>query len=270
MSNFTDYGETWVCNFIRTTANALPANFDIGLLSAVADDSYTEVSWTGYSRQAVERSLTAWCGTQGNGSTSASTGSSHTTSNNQDIDFGTATGDETIVAVGIFAGSDLFAYSGISSPITVSDGDPVRLDAYSIVCSLGATGGLTDYLSNKLIDYIWRGQTYNYPATMYLALYTALPSNNTRGTEVSGGSYVRVPVNSSVWSDPSAGTISNNVNLSFAVPTANWGNVVGCGLFDSANSGNLLWWAPVNSPKTIVNGGAAPRFDIGALTLQVL
>lgn len=270
MSNFTDFGENWVCNFIKTAASSLPANFDIGLLSSVAEDSYTEVNWTGYSRQSVARSLAAWSGTQGNGSVSASTGNSHTTSNNEVIDFGTAAGDATITAIGMFAGSDLFAYSTITSPITVSNGDPVKLDVYSLVCSLGATGGLTDYLSNKLIDFIWRGQTYNYPATMYLALYTSLPSNNTRGTEVTGGGYVRVPVNSSAWSAPSGGTISNSENLSFPVPTANWGNVVGCGLLDSATSGNLLWWAAVNAPKSIVNGGASPRFDAGALTLQVL
>lgn len=270
MSNFTDYGETWVCNYIRTVSSDLPANFEIGLLTEVSDNSYTEVSWSGYSRQSVERSMAAWAGTQGSGSTTASVGNSHTTSNNEDIDFGVATGDATIRAQGIFVGSELFAYATMLSPITVSDGDPVKLDASSLVCSLGATGGCTDFLSNKLIDFIWRGQTYNYPATMYLALYVALPSNNTRGTEVSGGGYSRVPVNSSAWSAPSEGTIQNNVNLSFPTPTANWGNVVGCGLLDSQSNGNLLWWAPVASPKTIVNGGASPRFDAGALKLQVL
>lgn len=270
MSNFTDYGETWVCNYIRTVSSSLPANFEIGLLSDVSDNSYTEVNWSGYSRQSVERSLVAWAGTQGGGSTAPSTGNSHTTSNNQSINFGVATGEATIRAQGIFTGSELFAYATMLSPITVSDGDTVKLDASALVCSLGATGGCTDFLSNKLIDFIWRGQTYNYPATMYLALYVALPSNNTRGTEVSGGGYSRVPVNSSMWSEPLDGTIKNNVNLAFATPTANWGNVVGCGLLDSQTSGNLLWWAPVASPKTIVMGGASPRFDTEALTLSVL
>lgn len=270
MSNFTDFGENWVCNFIKTTASALPANFDVALLSAVSDESFTEVSWPSYSRKAVARSLTAWSGTQGNGSTTQSTGSSHTTVNNEEIDFGTADGTGTIAAVGLFVGSDLFAYSPINSPISVAEGDNIKLDQYALVFSLGATGGCTDYLANKLIDYIWRGQNFSYPPTMYMALYNSPPSNNSRGTEVSGSGYMRVPMNSSAWSAPNAGTITNTANLSFPVPLGNWGNVVACGFFDTATNGNLLWWATVPSPKTIVNGGASPRFDEGAVTLQVL
>lgn len=270
MSNFTDWGENWVCDFIRGTASPLPTDFGVGLLTAVTDNSFTEANWGSYSRQTVPRSLAAWSGTQGNGSTVASSGTSHTTTNNDVIDFGTADGSGTIVAVGLFAGNELFAYSPINAPIVVASGDAIKLDEYAIVFSLGATGGLTDWFSNKLIDHIWRGQAYTYPATMYLGLYTTPPTNNTRGTEVSGGGYARLPVNSSAWSSPSGGTISNSDNLTFPVPTQNWGTINGCAFLDAQTNGNILWWATVPSPKTIVNGGASPRFDAGAITMQVL
>ena len=270
MSNFTDFGETWVCNFIRGTADALPANFDVGLLTGVSDNGFTEVSWNSYARQPVARSLAAWAGTQGNGTTAVSTGTSHTTSNNETISFGTADGEGIVSAIGLFVGNDLFAYSNINAPINVVSGDNVKLDPSALVFTLGATGGCTDWLSNKLIDHIWRGKNYPYPVSMFLGLYSTTPGNNTRGTEISGNGYARQPINNSAWEDPDGGTIATNADITFPVPTGNWGTIRGCAFLDALTNGNILWWANVTSPKTIVNGGAAPRFDAGALTIQVL
>lgn len=270
MANFTDYGETMLCNFIRGTVPTLPAQFDVALLTAVTDNSFTEVSWSGYARKQIARSMAAWAGTQGTGTQSASTGTSHTTSNNVAINFGIARADATVVALGLFAGTNMIAYSPMQNELQVQNGDPVIVQAGNLVFTLGAVGGMTDYLSNKMIDFIWRGQTFTYPNVTYLALNTSMPTNALEGAEVSGDGYNRVTVNSSAWRAPTDGTISNNVNLSFAVPASDWGNVIACSLYDAQTSGNLLWWAAVDSPKTIVNGAGAPEFLAGSLQLQVL
>lgn len=142
-------------------------------------------------------------------------------------------------------------------------------------------GAKSDYLENKLIDFLLRGQAFTAPATVYVGLLTATPSDAGGGTEVTGGSYARVAVTSSLanWagtqsagsttaSTGTGGTTSNNGAITFPAPTANWGTVVAFGLYDAASAGNLLYWSALTTNKTINNGDAAPSFAAGALTIQ--
>ena len=140
----------------------------------------------------------------------------------------------------------------------------------------------TDYLENKIIDWLLRGQSFTPPATVYVGLFTAAPSDSGGGTEVSGGSYARVGVGSSLanWagtqsagsttaSSGTGGQTSNNGAITFPAPTANWGTVSHFGLFDASTAGNLLLQAALTDPKTINNGDPAPAFAIGTLTLTL-
>ncbi len=151
---------------------------------------------------------------------------------------------------------------------------------------------LTDFLENKLIDWLFRAQALGVtgasagagsgPATLYVGLFTANPTDSAAGTEVSGGSYARVAVTSSLanWAGTQAagsttassgtgGTTSNNNAITFPAPTANWGTVTGVGIFDSPSGGNLLVHSAFTTNKTVNNGDAAPSFAAGALTLQI-
>lgn len=139
----------------------------------------------------------------------------------------------------------------------------------------------SDYIENKIIDWFFRAQAFTPPATMYVGLLTSAPSDSGGGTEVSGGSYARVAVTSSLtnWagtqasgstvaSSGTSGTTSNNSPISFPAPTANWGTVSHFGLYDASSGGNLLWWGSLTQAKTINNGDAAPSFAAAALALQ--
>lgn len=141
---------------------------------------------------------------------------------------------------------------------------------------------LSDYLENKLIDWLLRGQTFTPPATAYVGLLTAAPSDTGGGTEVSGGSYARVSVASSLanWagtqsagstsaSSGTGGTTSNNGTITFPAPTANWGTVTHFAVYDASTAGNLLFWAALTTSKTVNNGDAAPSFAAAALTFQI-
>lgn len=141
---------------------------------------------------------------------------------------------------------------------------------------------LSNYLENKTVDWLFRGQAYSPPATLYFALYTATPSDAGGGTEVSGGSYARVGVTASLAnfagtqsagsttaSSGTGGTTSNNGDIIFPTPSANWGTVVAVGILDASSGGNLLAWVPLTVNKTINNGDAAPKFAAGAFTLQI-
>ncbi len=139
---------------------------------------------------------------------------------------------------------------------------------------------MSDYLENKLVDHIFRAQSFSAPATLYVALFTAAPSDSGGGTEVSGGSYARVSVTSALanWagtqsagsttaSSGTGGATSNNGAITFPSPTANWGTVTHFGIFDAASSGNLLFHGALTASKTINSGDAAPSFQAAQLAV---
>lgn len=151
---------------------------------------------------------------------------------------------------------------------------------------------MSDFLENKLIDFLFRGQALGItgataaagtgPTNLYLGLYTANPTDTGGGTEVTGGSYARVAVGSSLanWagtqaaastvaSSGTSGTTSNNGAITFPAPTAAWGIVTGFGIFDAASGGNLLIWGALTTNKTINNGDAAPLFAAASLSIQI-
>ena len=123
-------GQALGLNGSTAGAGSGPANLYISLKLAADSDSAqgAEVSGGGYARAAVASSLVNWAGTQGAGSTAASTGSSGTTSNNKDITFPTPSAAwGQVVGFGIHdaatGGIELF-YAALASPKTINAGDP--------------------------------------------------------------------------------------------------------------------------------------------------
>ena len=88
----------------------------------------TEVSGGSYARASYAASLTDWAGTQGAGTTAASTGTSGSTSNNVAITFPTPTASwGSIVSAALMdaaTGGDFLLVGSLVSPKTVNDGDP--------------------------------------------------------------------------------------------------------------------------------------------------
>lgn len=139
----------------------------------------------------------------------------------------------------------------------------------------------SNYLENKIIDFMFRGQSFTRPDNVYVALFTSSPGDAATGTEVSGGGYARVAVSGTLanWagthgagtttvSSGSSGTTSNNNAITFPAPTANWGTVTHFALFDASTSGNMLYWSSLTTSKTINNGDSAPRFPAGSLVVS--
>lgn len=269
MTQLTDFGENQLADFIRGQGLTLPASWRIAAGSAASDSAFTEISGSGVARFTMTRSLTNWAGTQGPGTTLASTGSSHTTSNNVAINLGTATAAVgTVTHIGFFdsfAGGNCWIWVPLDSPIVTANGVAVLLPIASVTLTLGLIGGMTDYLSNKMLDLILRGQAYTWPATVYAKAMTAAPNNAGGGTEVVGGvGYTRAAINSTLanWSGTQApgsvvassgtgGRISNNSQITFSSPTGAWGAIVAGGIDDAASAGNPLFWSVLAAPKTI-------------------
>ena len=286
MSQLTDYAENRLVDMLRAQAWSLGASLFAGLASAASDAAITEITFTGYARVGISRALASWAGTQGAGSTTASSGSSHTSSNNAAINFGTAgsAGSAPVTHLVLFdaasAGNAVCFIPLPSGTLTIANADPVSFAIGTISFSLGLAGGCSDYLANKLIDFVFRGQAYSFPATFYEALFTAAPGNAGGGTEVSGGSYARVAVvgslvnlagtqgaGTTVASTGSSGKTSNNAAITFPGPTAPWGALTSCGEYDAATVGNLLFYAALNTPRTVASGASPPSIAAGLRTI---
>jgi hypothetical protein len=131
-------------------------------------------------------------------------------------------------------------------------------------------GSFSDYLENKVLDHVLGGGDYTRPGTVYVALYTAAPSDSGGGTEVSGGGYARVAVTNNTTNFPAAsgGAKSNGTVIQFPTATASWGTVVAVGIFDAASAGNLLAWADLTTSKTVGSGDTA-SFAVGGLSITL-
>lgn len=108
----------------------------------------------------------------------------------------------------------------------------------------------SDYLETKVLDHVFAGTAYTAPTTLYVALFTAAPSDSGGGTEVSGGGYARQTIAFTTSGD----TTSNNAAVEFPTATANYGTVTHVGIYDASSAGNLMAWAALTSSKTIETG----------------
>lgn len=113
---------------------------------------------------------------------------------------------------------------------------------------------LSYYLANALLDHVGLNTAYTSPTTVYVALFTVMPTASGGGTEVVGGSYARQAVTMSAGA---AGVSSNAAPLSFTAMPA--GTVVGAGLYDALTVGNLLYYGPFVTSATI---SAGTDFDV--------
>ena len=108
----------------------------------------------------------------------------------------------------------------------------------------------SDYLETKVLDHVFAGTAYTAPSTLYVALFTAAPSDSGGGTEVSGGAYARQTIAFTTSGD----TTSNNAAVEFPTATANYGTVTHVGIYDASSAGNLMAWAELTSSKNIETG----------------
>jgi hypothetical protein len=124
-------------------------------------------------------------------------------------------------------------------------------------------GNLTNYLENKLIDHFLGTTSYTMPADVYVALFTAAPSDAAGGTEVTGGSYAR---QIATFTAASSGATSNDSNIDFTgMPAA---TTVAIGIFDALTTGNMLLYGTLTTNKT-TDAGDTLRIATGDLDISI-
>ena len=141
---------------------------------------------------------------------------------------------------------------------------------------------MSNYLENKLIDFLFRGISFSAPSPLHFALFTTAPTDAGTGTEVAGGGYARVSVtpntinftntqdSGTAASTGTSGATKNNVVVQWpTAPTAYWGVVTHVAIYNAATSGELLWWAALANAKTINAGDPAPSFPVNSFVLTL-
>jgi hypothetical protein len=124
-------------------------------------------------------------------------------------------------------------------------------------------GNLSDYLEVKLLDHFLGTTTYTKPATVYLALYTAAPTDSTAGTEVTGGSYAR---KTAAFNGAASGSTTNTSNIDFnGMPAC---TVVAIAVTDALTAGNILVYGPLTANKSL-DAGDILRVSAGDLSISI-
>ena len=124
---------------------------------------------------------------------------------------------------------------------------------------------MSNYLENALINATLRNTTYTSPATVYVSLHTADPTDAGTGTEVSGGSYAR---KSATFAAPSNGVSASSADVTFDQATGSWGTITHIGIWDALTTGNLLYHTPLTTSKTIDSGDIF-KIASGSLTVTL-
>jgi hypothetical protein len=118
---------------------------------------------------------------------------------------------------------------------------------------------ISDHLENELLDHTLNGDTYGLPTAgnVWVALFTDATTDAGGGTELTGGSYARVQMDSSSvnkWNVPAAGLTDNIAAITFPVATASWGTVTNVAICDASSGGNFLYHGAISESKTEGNG----------------
>ena len=242
MSDFTDWAENELCRIITGGSASFPAALSIALCSSAGDAGFEDVQ--GLPRVSAPRTLDTWSGTQGAGSVTVSSGTSRAISNNITFDFGQAAVDATANVIGIYSGDNPLCYIPMNVPMVINAGDAVQIAAGDIILTLSSVGGLTHYAANKLLDLIFRGQPFSFPAEYQVALFTTAPSLSGGGVEVSGSGYSRASL--SAWTTPEDGSVATAAVVQYDAPQAAWGVVRAAGLI---SNGTLIFTTALSEPK---------------------
>ncbi len=122
----------------------------------------------------------------------------------------------------------------------------------------------TNYLETQLLNHVLRNTAYTPPATIYVGLFTASPSDTGGGVEVSGGAYAR---QIATFSAPSPDSVSNTADITFPTATLDWGSIVSFALFDAVTAGNMLYYATLATARTVLTNDQF-RFLTGSLVVS--
>ena len=127
---------------------------------------------------------------------------------------------------------------------------------------------LVDSYENKILDGLLGVAALTLPSEVFLALFTADPTETGDVTsELSGDGYNRVTL-SGMFQGAVSGDSKNTAVITFPTASADWPQITHIGVMESGTpaTSDMMMRMVLDVP-TIVGVGKSFNFDIGALTL---
>ena len=136
----------------------------------------------------------------------------------------------------------------------------------------------SDYLEAALVNHVFRDTAYSQPTSVYVGLFTSNPGEDGSGAEVNPlgtwTDYARQDAAGGAakvtgWDAPANGTTQNAKVLTY--PANNGAAtivVTHIGIYDALTDGNLLFYAPLVSTKSLLQGDVL-SFGIGSITVTL-
>lgn len=137
-------------------------------------------------------------------------------------------------------------------------------------------GSATTTLEAAVLGHTLGFAAMTMPVSVFAGLCLAAPppTAGVAGTEVSGGSYTRMPVVFALIAPPPS-IAANTTTIAFPSATAAWGTIGFFEIWDALTGGTRLYWGPLVDPvdgltpiTRAVLGGDIVRFTAGVLQVQ--
>jgi hypothetical protein len=275
MGSLTNFAELELLDHVYNAAYTPPATIYLALCTADPTDAATgascnEVANSGsYARVAIAFSA-------------AGTPTDRRVIQNGAVNYAPLTGSIgtashwCIVDSITYGAGNALAYGAFATPKVLVSGNTPSIATEEIYIEIAAE--ISIYLSNKLLDLMFRNQAYSKPAT-YVALATATSDEEDTGatiTEPAGGSYARKLVNinggaSPTWNLAANEIVDNTHDIDLGPATgAAWGTIVAVCIVDDADTaeGNMLMYDNTMADQAVGDGDTV-RFVAGALDCQL-
>lgn len=120
-------------------------------------------------------------------------------------------------------------------------------------------GSFSDAEEDRILNHQFKVEAYSVESNLYVALCTSTVLDTDTGDgltgEVSGGDYARKQCNT--WTTADGGSLTNNIVLTFAQCTSDWGVITHFAVCDHSSTGGVLVHGAVNTTKNIGSGDTA-------------
>lgn len=196
---------------------------------------------------------------------------SRATENTNEVAFPEATGVWGTIthwaAFDAITGGNMLAHGELTTSKVIGTGDNARFLIGDLDISFNS-GGLSDYLANKLLDHVFKTTEFSVPANIYVALSDTTIADGTTGITISepGANYARKLHNA--YDAAVAGHSENTGVVTFIEASASWGTITDVALVDSLTAGNILLYAVLDVSKAVEAGDIA-QFDDGAFDFTI-
>lgn len=109
----------------------------------------------------------------------------------------------------------------------------------------------TEHFLNRVMGNVFGSQTSPaLPTEYFIGLSSSDPGTSVREPSTNGTGYARVSLKGKL-SAPNGGSVNNMEALSFPESITNWGTMLYYVVYDAATGGNLLFYGPLSSSRTV-------------------